>query len=218
LDGQKVAQQRQSDWLMYAFARVLNIDPALAYAVLEVESGGSGFDANGRLLLRFETHLFGIYLNNPTLFAKHFYHDPVKAWTDQKWRRAEVQAWTVLHVGATRESTQDGEWAAFEFAAAINRPAAIKACSLGSAQILGSNHAALGYATPEDMLADFQASSLNQLVGFFAYCTQKPGMQAALQQKDYNTIARLYNGSGQVDVYAPRIEQVYKKWKGILGV
>src|SRR5690606_32429419 len=96
-------------------------------------SGGQGFGPGGRLLIRFENHLFNQHTGNryANLFAAG---NP--QWTGHRWRRHETDTyWITLHTGDQAE-----EWAVLEFAMTLNRNAALQSISMGAPQILGSNH------------------------------------------------------------------------------
>ena len=197
-------------WLVTALARVLGIEPRLAQAFLQVESGGHSF-VNGRLVIRFEAHLFRDYLHNDAWFAQHFRYDQAEPWQDQQWRRKPSDPWQPVHVAGSFAKRQAAEWEVFEFAAGMNRDAALRSISMGSAQIMGFNHRTVGYESPDAMFADYSASALNQVVGLFAYCHNRPGLVAAMQRKDWRGMAERYNGSGAVDFYARELERVYNE-------
>src|SRR5690606_19908316 len=91
-------QEITQEWLVAAFARVLGIERRLAQAFVQVESGGHSF-VNGRLVIRFEAHLFRDYLNNDAWFAQHFRYNQAEPWNDQQWRRNPNAAWQPVHRG-----------------------------------------------------------------------------------------------------------------------
>lgn len=70
--------------LIAALARVLGISPRLARAVLAVESGADA-GADGRMVIRFEAHIFRNELCNDDLFARHFLLGS-PAWLEHYWR------------------------------------------------------------------------------------------------------------------------------------
>lgn len=184
------------------------IDPLVAQAILEVESGGRTHGADGRIVIRFEAHIFKSQLGNDALWAQHFRTDSARPWVDQMWRRAEGDTWQMLHTGR-----QADEWAAFEFAQGIQAEAAAKSISMGAAQIMGFNHARIGYPSATAMFLAF-ADAQAQTIGFINFCLSDPALMDAMRRKDWRTIAAKYNGTGAIVTYAPLLEQAYRRLGG----
>jgi len=198
----------------------LDLDVACALAVLCAESGGSGFAADGRLKIRLEAHLFRRELQAVAsaflpAFAQHFCHDAAKPWLAQQFRPDPQQAWVAIH------STQSREWEALEFARAWCEPAALRATSMGAPQILGANHAVIGYAAPRAMLDSFAApetgerAQLLALFDFLQFARPQQQLLARLRERDFVAFARLYNGPGQAQEYARRIEDQAAIWRNL---
>jgi uncharacterized protein YgiM (DUF1202 family) len=194
--------------LLKALAAELSIDPAAAVAVLMVESGGRAFDANGRMIIRFENHIFYDRWGKDKLdvFQQHFRFNAGQRWTGHLWRPSIHEPWRTAH------TSQDEEWRAFEFAGALNDTAAKLSISMGGAQIMGFNYAALGYDTVQQMFAAFSASERDQILGFFNFVrgrTAESPRIAALRALDFVAFARLYNGPGQAAQYGAAIQSAY---------
>lgn len=191
------------------------INPQLAEAVLQVESRDNFF-SEGNLVIRLELHLFRKYLDDNALFDTYFYHDPQQGHLDQRWRRSPRNAWQESHLGSNDfAANQRHEWAVLSFAATLDRHAALMATSMGAPQVMGFNHARIGYPSPEAMLNAFQRSASVQIVGFFNYCITDLALFAALRNGDWAEIARRYNGdSNQVQTYVSLMKDAYQK---ILG-
>ena len=178
------------------------IDPAALEAILEVESNGAGF-VNQRMVIRFEAHIF-VREHGST---PHFrYNDAGRPWLEQFWRPTPAFAWRAIHTGH-----QDSEWAAFEFARSLNETAAMRSISMGAPQIMGFNHQRIGYATPQAMFSAFDDSYPAQLIGLINFILSDAVLVAAIRQRDWRTVAKLYNGPGQVEVYALRMEKAYRE-------
>jgi hypothetical protein len=192
--------------LLQAMANQLAIDPGVTVAVLAVESGGRAFGPDGRMIIRFENHIFHSRWgeHHPDAFARHFTFNPSRRWTDHRWRPAPDQAWRSFH------GTQNGEWEVFDFARTLDDTAARLSISMGGPQIMGFNYAAVGHASVQGMFDAFAASERNQVVGFFDFVRSR-GQAAiqALQSLDFNGFARFYNGSGQAEYYGSLIRQTY---------
>jgi hypothetical protein len=190
-------------WNMYGnlievLSQKINIDPALAVAVIATESGGQASGAAGRMTIRFENHLFWYYWgkDNSGAYNQLFEFDPTVKWRGHKYRPNSGSVWLDVH------TNQDSEYAALVVARNLNNVAALGAISMGLVQILGSNFAACGYPSVEAMFNSFSAEPRNQLIGFFNFIAHDPAKVTAMQQKDYAAFATRYNGGGQVELYA----------------
>ena len=74
--------------------------------------------------------------------------------------------------------------------------------------------AKLGYANAVGMYQAFQQSERWHVLGFFDFCASKPApgqgdLIKHMIARDWQKVARYYNGSGQVDEYAQRFERAY---------
>ena len=101
--------------LLGTLSASLGIDPGAALAVMCVEAGGRCFGADGRLVIRFENHVFwqrcgGLSPDNEAAFHRHFRFDPRKKWLGHGFRTEPAAAWTAVH------RSQASEWQALELA------------------------------------------------------------------------------------------------------
>ena len=196
--------------LLTAVADELRVDPAVAEAVVAVESGGMCFAEDGRMIIRFENHLFYRHWGaaNPQRFEQHFRLDADTPWLGHRWRPSADEAFREQHqwMGSLDEN-QRAEWETFTFAAGLDPRAARLSISMGAPQILGSNYPVIGYESVEQMFDAFAAGDHAQLLGLFDFIKANPQRVRALQRGDYRTFAELYNGSGQADHYGRLIEQ-----------
>ncbi|OQY48297.1 MAG: hypothetical protein B6242_02760 [Anaerolineaceae bacterium 4572_78] len=186
----------------------LQIDAAVALATLLAESVGHSFSADGRMIIRFENHVFFDYWGKyqPTMFQRRFKHSSEKRWEQQQWRRYDHEAWKNCH------TSQQQEWEIFEFACAFDDTAAKLSISMGAPQIMGFNYDIIGYRTVHDMFAAFSSSERGQIVGFFSLVKGNEStspMLHALQNLDFVSFARGYNGAGQEETYANIIQSYY---------
>ena len=197
-------------------ANELRLDPAVACAVLAVESGGQAFGPDGRMAIRFEPHIFYNYwgAENPERFARHFRFNPDRIWQDHAWRPSPTEPWQPFH------GDPAAEWQAFTLAAGLDGTgsdtgsdtasatasdtAAKQSISMGAPQIMGLNFAGLGYESVQVMFDAFSASEVSQIVGFFDFVRAKSGIRA-LQRGDFHAFAQIYNGPGQAARYAETI-------------
>ncbi len=195
--------------LITQISKQLNIDTATAISIISVESGGNAYGKNGKVLIRFEVHLFWRFWgkNNEKKFKEHFKFNPRKGWTNHMFRKSKRDSWVSFH------GNQDKEWEAFEFACKLNSTAAHLSTSYGAPQILGTNFKRIGYSSPENLLKYFQKDVRYQILAFFDFLT--PKMITAVQSKDFTTFARYYNGSGQAHRYGSYIKSFYNAYKGL---
>jgi len=192
--------------LLEGLSRMLKIDPAVAVAVLCVE--GKGFSPDGRMIIRFENHIFWRYWgkSHPSSFFEHFKFDPRRPWRGHKFRKKPKNDWTVFH-----RKGQSGEWEVFEFARSKHQRFSLYSISMGMPQIMGFNHKKIGHKSVKKMFDSFARSERNQIIGLFDLIGRRTSnMCRALRKKDFHTFARLYNGQGRAKVYADRIKTYYE--------
>lgn len=194
--------------LLAALSERLGIEPGVAVSVLAVESGGQAFGADGRLLIRFENHLFFDFWgkNNPTRFHQHFTFDPARPWEGHRFRATPSGAWMEFHGNQARE------WEVFQFACGLDDTAAKRAISMGAPQIMGFNFQVIGYASVQDMFNAFSRSERDQVIGFFDFVNNvlpNGGALHPLRRRDFLAFATVYNGAGQAAHYASLMKSGY---------
>jgi hypothetical protein len=189
--------------LLNALAAKLGIDPAVTVAILAVESGGNAFGPDGRMIIRFENHLFAHYWGkqNPDRFAQHFTYSRERTWEGHTWRADPSQPFQEFH------GNQAAEWAALNFAASLDDTAAKFSISMGLPQIMGFNHQRIGYANVQTMFNAFQSDERNHVLGMFDFIKADANMLQALRNNDYATFAGGYNGPGQAAHYGGLIQK-----------
>jgi hypothetical protein len=200
--------------LLTPIAEKMNFDPAIAVAILAQESGGRAYGADGRLIIRFENHLF--YTNwgkrHESLYNKHF-RTGSPAWTGHQWRPNADDDWRDCH------TSQNVEWEVFSFARTLDDIAAKKSISMGLPQVIGANFGILGFASVQDMFNAFVASERNQVIAFFDFLEGNGSRVVnALQTRDFRTIASIYNGVGQADYYGGLISNHYNRFIALRGI
>lgn len=189
--------------LITRVAEMLEIDPAVALAVMAIESGGSAFAEDGRLLIRFEPHIFFEEWGklDPERFAQHFRYDLNKIWEGHQWRPSPDQQWRDFH------GNQQAEWEVFTFARnALAPEAALRSTSMGAPQIMGFNHEHIGYPSAQAMFEAFSTSAHAQIIALFDFVKVEPARLNALRAGDFATFASSYNGPGQASLYATLIQ------------
>jgi hypothetical protein len=182
---------------------LLDIDPADAVGVLVTESAGQPFGADGRMVIRFENYLFWSFWGeaNPDRFHQHFRFGAIESWKEHFWRAQPGDPWLPCHLGENA-----AEWEVFTFARGLDEGAAIQSMSMGAAQIMGFNHAAIGYPTPQAMFAAFAHDAGAQLRALFRFM-EVNHLVEAVRSRDYRRFAVVYNGPGQPDFYAGKMRE-----------
>lgn len=184
-----------------AMASRLGCEAEVLAAIVEVESSGSGFDEDGRVRVLFEKHKFYRHLS-PSKRA-----DAVKAGLARK-------KWVSPAKGGY--SDQPDNLSALRLLCAaigIDEAAALKSASYGAGQVLGENFALCGWASVQEFVLDMCESEDNHaraIVGFI----EGRGLADEMRERDFDAIARAYNGPGQVAVYSGRMRDAYARIAG----
>lgn len=187
--------KRLDDTDLPRIGQIINVGEDEIHAVLDVESGGSGFDAQGRPKMLFEPHIF--YRNT----------------SGENRTRAvrEGLAYTPWRPGAYPKDSYPRLVAAM----AIDQTAALKSASYGLGQILGENFKAAGYPTVQAMVLAFVESEANQLEGMIRFI-QSNGLDDNLRHHDWAGFARGYNGPGyKQNGYDTKLAAAYARWQRI---
>jgi hypothetical protein len=215
-----MAQRAAKTWNRYGgvlapMCAETGISPASAVGVLCVESNGQGMTDSGRLIIRFENHVFWDRWGKPheDAFRAHFTFDPVKRWTKQRYRTGPSAAWKTSHgVG------QDAEWEAFGIARRLDESAAMQSISMGAPQIMGFNHATIGYDSAREMFDRFAADERYHILGLFDFVKgggSTSRMLEALRREQFDQFATYYNGNGQAAAYGAKIRAAASAFEAI---
>lgn len=86
------------------------------------------------------------------------------------------------------------------FAAELDFEAALKSCSWGAFQILGRNHAVIGYPTAWQMVVAFHAGERVHLDAAIAFLIANDVLDA-MRKGDWKRVIAAWNGPGQVSLY-----------------
>lgn len=189
--------------LVTHIAKLLEIDPAVAVAVMAIESGGRAFAHDGRMLIRFEPHIFFEEWGklDPERFAQYFRYDLNKIWEGHQWRPSPNAPWRDFH------GNQHEEWEVFDFARTTFPPEAVmRSTSMGAPQIMGFNHESAGYPSAQAMFDAFVNSAHAQVIALFDFIKSDPGRLNALRGGDFVTFASSYNGPGQAEHYGALLQ------------
>jgi len=199
--------------LLKVVSEELKIDVATAMSILCVESSGEGF-ANGKMLIRFENHVFDMYFGKkyPKEYEKYFKYDKASRRNGHYFRESEDAQWEVCHTG------QEMEWKVFEFARKLDEIYALYSISMGAPQVMGFNYKFIGYDSPKEMFEKFNKNIRYQLLAFFDFCKYKPDRVRYLQHRDFYQFAYEYNGPTAPDAYEKRMKKYYEIYKNVLKI
>lgn len=170
------------------------IEYAALKAFIQVETGGIGFNVDGKIIIQFEPH-----------------------WFKRKAPYAPTGLWSVNKV-----DRQTAEWQAFNNAFSLNADAAMQSTSIGLGQIMGFHYKTLGYKTVGEMWDDAKRGEYQQVLQIVRFLKSIPALIKALQIKNWHLVATYYNGGGYKELakkygrepYNISLEKVYLKFKG----
>ena len=166
---------------------------AILKAFIEVESGGRGFNTDGKIIIQFE----------PKWFKDLAPYAPSGKWSLNKVEK------------------QSQEWIAFNDAFRLNPNAAMMATSIGMPQILGYHYKTLGYKSVGDMWDDFKRGEYQQVLALVRFIKANNNLWTALQTKNWHRAASIYNGASYKQMailwgrepYDISLEKAYKKYQ-----
>lgn len=197
-NGRK-ASERLTDEEFSLVAKLLDVEVAALKAVQEVETGGrGGFFAPGKPAILFEGHIFWSQLKkrgiDPRLIVSG--NEDILY---PKWEKGHYK-------GGMKEYDR------LEKARAIHREAADASASWGMFQVMGFNYATCDEKSVSSFVTAMTESELRQLI-LTARFIKKAGMLPALQCKNWEEFARLYNGPAyRENRYDEKMAIAYKKY------
>ncbi|WP_394183022.1 N-acetylmuramidase family protein [Marinomonas posidonica] len=173
-------------------AELLSCDVAAIKAVSEVESSGSGYFKNNAPCILFEAHQFSKY-------SGHRFDESHPDISSPKWDRS-------LYVGGEKEYER------LQKAMELDRSAALKSASFGRYQIMGFNHEAAGYEDVESFVSDMFFAERHHLIAFVHFIKSNNRLLEAIQNLDWSTFARYYNGPSYAENhYDEKLQSAYEK-------
>lgn len=188
-----VQKSRPSPSAYETAARMLRCDVPAIMAVAEVEAGPAGaFLPSGEPVILFEPHIFS-RLTNRRYDATH----PKLSYPE--WRH-----------GPGVYGKPSEQHAKLQAAAALDRAAALAACSWGLFQIMGFNFKRAGHPSLQSLVTAAYGDVDSHLRMFVNFILSSSALSEALREHDWPEFKRLYNGSGTND-YAARMARAYKR-------
>lgn len=159
-------------------------------AVAQVESAGAGFYGDGFPVILFERHLF-------------------KRFTKGKYSAGHPD---ISGPQGGYGPAGKNQRVKFAKAFALDADAAMKSCSWGKFQILGSNHKVCGFDTVGEFVDAMKESEGRQLDAFVAFVIGN-SLDRYLRAKDWAKFARGYNGPNYaINNYDSKMATAYKRF------
>lgn len=181
-------------------AWLLMCDIPAMKAVAEVESGPLGaFLSTGEPVILFERHVFH------RLTGGRYDGSRVTSGGDHWLISSPVPG------GYGPSSIQHRK---LQYAAAMDRTAALRACSWGLFQIMGLNHQNAGYAQLQRFVNAMYRSADDHLRAFAMFIRSNGLLVDALRTHDWYTFARIYNGPKfRENRYDSKLSEAYNRLK-----
>jgi len=179
-----------------AAAKELGAETAAVHAVASVEAGGrTGFDAQSRPKILFETHHFRT--NSKGAFNTS--HPELTAPYKSKLRKA---------------SYKKDQWTVIRAAFALDPEAAVMSASWGMFQVLGENAKSCGWKTLEQFVTDMFYSEGQHMRAFLGFCKANR-LTRYLVSKSWASFASGYNGASYADnAYDTKMASAYALYSG----
>lgn len=189
---------------LYEYSLKYNLDFLLLLSILKIESNSAAFRPDGELTMRFELHIF-----------KQFYaiDDNRKAEFVKNFIIRGNNHYVYINGQEIEYHSQGKELEALNIAKSLDESAALQSTSFGIPQIMGFNYRIGGFVNVLQLVDYLKADELNHYKIFIAYLEQR-GIIQYIKSYDYNKIAELYNGKGNIPVYSKLIQNKYNELKG----
>lgn len=202
--------------LVSVIAKELGVDVEIALSVICVESGGSGFGNDNRMIIRFENHIFHTYFGskseaNQKVFDDHFSFNTKKRRDEHKYRASKSEEWKTSH------TSQAAEWEAFEIARQIAETEAMYSISMGAPQVMGFNFKMIGYNSVQDMFNAFCKDIRYHIMALFDFCNANGTRIQYLLTHDFLSFAKAYNGLTAPEAYEQRLKQYYDIYRNLFN-
>lgn len=175
-------------------AKIYGIEWQVLAAFIEVETGGSGFNTDGKIMIQFE----------PSWFKKQAPYAPSGLWS------------------LNGVDVQRKEWEAFNCAFGKDKNAAMMSTSIGLGQIMGFHYKRLGYVSVGAMWDDAKSGIDRQVYQIVKFIQTDNKLLNAINSLDWHIIATIYNGAyyremckkwGRKEAYDVAMKNAYERYK-----
>lgn len=182
-------------------AALLESDEAAVKAVASVESNGEGLikDNQGNLVPK-------------VLFERHIMFQRLRDFTAIKSADMAAKYPDIVNPKAGGYKGGLGEHERLQRAVMIDRNTALESASWGCFQIMAHHWKALGYSSVQAFV-NAMYSEQGQLDAFVKFIKADKRLVKALQEKDWVTFSRIYNGPAyQKNNYHTKMKEAYEKF------
>lgn len=161
-------------------AKQLNVSRVTIKAVVQVESVGAGFLPDGSCKMLFERHKFYTCLSRKrsAVEIQRLVHDHPK----------------IINKESGGYSDGEKEHRRLKQAILIDEDCALRSSSWGMFQIMGFSYRLAGYQSVKEFVEAMKVNERNHLHAFVRFIQADDDLHKALQNWDWATFARLYNG------------------------
>ncbi|MCP4439660.1 MAG: DUF3380 domain-containing protein, partial [Aureispira sp.] len=176
------------------------VEPAVILCIQSIESGGNGFFSDGRPKILFEGHIFWSQLK--------------KAGKKPEDHEAGNEDILYPKWDKTKYAGGKGEYNRLEKAKKIHKSAALKSASWGEFQIMGFNHATVGYNDVESFVEAMHVAGSNQLDAVMEF-VKKNNLLRHVQgdAKNWAAFAKGYNGPAYAkNQYDKKLAAAYERF------
>lgn len=163
-----------------AIATKARLPVSIIKAIRIVEAKSAGFLNDGRPIILFERHKF--YQELLTKYGK--------ATADKNFKSFP----SICNPERGGYRGNELEYERIAKAIAVSREAALLSASYGLFQIMGFNYKAAGYISVENFVTAMKESETNHLLAVLSFIKSSSKLKAAVENKDYQLIAKYYNG------------------------
>ena len=180
-------------------AKANGIDPAMLFAIRDVEGQSDGFLSDGRPLILFERH--------------KFYQALEKKFGTAKAVAVMTEAPLICHPkwDASVYKGYKREYDRLNYAITFDRECALLSASWGMFQIMGGNYEMCGYKDVEAFVKDMYESEDFHLTAVIKFILAQPKLIKAIKDKNFALIAQIYNGPAYAkNAYDKKLANAYK--------
>lgn len=179
------------------------VEPAALLAVVEIESAGRPFEADGRTpRFLFERHVF--YRELAKRQPEKLPHAVRERLANRTWDRATQYK---------DQGSSNGRMTVLRRARAIDEECANLSCSWGVGQTMGFHYRTLGFMSATAMVNYMSAGGLAAQIDVMCRNITDMKLWPALKAKAWGTFAHRYNGPGyKQNAYDTKMAAAYRRW------
>ena len=183
-------------------ATKLGVEVEIMKAIAKQESKRNSFWEDGQATILFERHKMWIYLKE-------------SGKTQDELEVLKEKYPKIVNNSAGEYGAYSEQYEKLKIAKQIDYSSALKSCSWGKFQVMGFNYK-VSFSSPEEMEMAVNKCELQQFKFFIGYLENTNGLIQAIKDKDWELIAKKYNGASWKATnpdYASNIEKYYDELK-----